>query len=371
MPAGPKGYIGHIALLDQPSQHIKEYGRRAWADSITVSCYIPASTGKFFMAKWSVMGRRKGVPYSVEFIRDGESVSRLLFDEEVAAAFHGGQAGDYEDDDGQKWYFVFREFTCAGEEGDPQAAPVSDVTGTLEIVIRDVTDGDMGDVLPSKERAASEGADHEGYKRAQALHGDLQDNHNIFSDWLEPKPCHTHHAEMVRGDGTIWKNRVHPLDFLPSSLPDEEQNIVARFLFYYTSLEQVKALTSLQKQLYVESDEICLLDSPPSKWAQYAVRSSVLPESPIKTEADRQKQAELDELFAQRSALNAKIEAKIQSFGENDEKKLVISNSALTKTIIVIWCSSLSHHQLCIAEITHSIWAQFLIPLTKCILFGQ
>lgn len=41
---------------------------------------------------------------------------------------------------------------------------------------------------------------------------------------------------MVRGDGTIWKNRVHQLDFLPSSLPGEEQNIVARFIFYYTSL---------------------------------------------------------------------------------------------------------------------------------------
>jgi hypothetical protein len=36
-------------------------------------------------------------------------------------------------------------------------------------------------------------------------------------------------------------------------------------------------------------------------------------------EADRQKQAELDELFTQRSALNAQmrsIEAKIQSFGK-------------------------------------------------------
>jgi hypothetical protein len=115
MPALNKsGYSAHIALLDQPSQHIKEYGRRAWADGITVSCYIPASTGKFFMGKWSVAGRRKGVPYSVEFIRDGESVNRLLFDKEAATAFHGGHAGDYEDPDGKKWYFVFREFTCAG-----------------------------------------------------------------------------------------------------------------------------------------------------------------------------------------------------------------------------------------------------------------
>jgi hypothetical protein len=41
---------------------------------------------------------------------------------------------------------------------------------------------------------------------------------------------------MVQGDGTIWKNRVHPLNFLPSSVPGEEENIVARFIFYYTSL---------------------------------------------------------------------------------------------------------------------------------------
>jgi hypothetical protein len=53
----------------------------------------------------------------------------------------------------------------------------------------------MDDILPSKERAASEGAEHEGYKRAQALHENLQDNHNVFTDWREPKPRHTHHAE--------------------------------------------------------------------------------------------------------------------------------------------------------------------------------
>jgi hypothetical protein len=63
------------------------------------------------MAKWSVMGQHKGVLYSIKFIQDGESVSQLLFDKEAAAAFHGGQAGDYEDLQGQKWYFVFQEFT--------------------------------------------------------------------------------------------------------------------------------------------------------------------------------------------------------------------------------------------------------------------
>ena len=36
-----------------------------------------------------------------------------------------------------------------------------------------------------------------------------------------------------------------------------------------------------------------------------------------------------------------------------------------------IWCSSLSPHPLCIAKIHVSIHAQFLIPLTKCILFDQ
>jgi hypothetical protein len=82
-----------------------------------------------------------------------------------------------------------------GEEGEEPSSPVSDATGTLEIVIRDVTDGDMDDILPSKERAASEGAEHEGYKCAQALHENLQDNHNVFTDWREPKPRHTHHAE--------------------------------------------------------------------------------------------------------------------------------------------------------------------------------
>jgi hypothetical protein len=83
--------------------------------------------------------------------------------------------------------------------------------------------------------------------------------------------------------------------------------------------EQVKALAPLRKRRYVESDEICLLDGPPSKRARYTVNSSVPPESPIKTEADRQKKTELDDLFKQKSALHAEmrsIEAKILSFGE-------------------------------------------------------
>ena len=40
---------------------------------------------------------------------------------------------------------------------------------------------------------------------------------------------------MVQGDGTIWKNRVHPLNFLPKSAPGEDKNVVACFTFYYTS----------------------------------------------------------------------------------------------------------------------------------------
>jgi hypothetical protein len=157
------------------------------------------------MGKWSVAGRRKGIPYSVEFIRDGESVNRLLFDKQAATAFHGGHAGYYEDPDGKKWYYVFREFTCAGTQAHAvQAKPftggetdghVPDVTGTLQIIIRDIKDGEMDEILPSNERAASEGAEHEGYTRAQALHEDLQDNHNTFTDWQESKPRHTHHAE--------------------------------------------------------------------------------------------------------------------------------------------------------------------------------
>jgi hypothetical protein len=62
-------------------------------------------------------------------------------------------------------------------------------------VIRDIADGEMDEILPSKERAASEGAEHEGYKAAQAQYENLQDNHNTFIDWQDSKPRHTHHAE--------------------------------------------------------------------------------------------------------------------------------------------------------------------------------
>jgi hypothetical protein len=53
----------------------------------------------------------------------------------------------------------------------------------------------------------------------------------MYVELTYPRCC-----RMVQGDGTIWKNRVHPLDFLSSSVPGEEQNIVARFIFHYTSL---------------------------------------------------------------------------------------------------------------------------------------
>ena len=59
----------------------------------------------------------------------------------------------------------------------------------------DIKDGEMDEILPLNERVASEAAKHEGYKRAQALYGHLQDNHNTFTDWQESKPHHTHHAE--------------------------------------------------------------------------------------------------------------------------------------------------------------------------------
>lgn len=65
--------------------------------------------------------------------------------------------------------------------------------GTLEIVIRNLEVGEADNISLSKKRANSEGA----YRRAQELHGDLQDNKNTFSDWKEPKPRHTHHAEYV------------------------------------------------------------------------------------------------------------------------------------------------------------------------------
>ena len=80
-------------------------------------------------------------------------------------------------------------------EDNPDSKPVPDYIGVLQIVIRDVVDGEMDEILPSNNRAASEGAEHEGYKRAQALYGGLQDNHNTFTDWHESKPRHTHQAE--------------------------------------------------------------------------------------------------------------------------------------------------------------------------------
>ena len=108
------GFIAHIKCL-KTGRDITEYGRRVSGDGKTVTCYIPASTGQFFAARWLVVGKQRGVPYSAEFLRDGESVSHLFFGEEEAAAFDGGQAGDWEDRNGEKWYFVFRTFRCTGE----------------------------------------------------------------------------------------------------------------------------------------------------------------------------------------------------------------------------------------------------------------
>lgn len=108
------GYIAHIALQEAHRQHIEEHNITKWDDGRTVSCYITAVTDKLFFAKWGARGRKSGiVPYSAEFIRDGESVNRILFDTKAARELDG-QAADWEDDDGESWNFTFREFICTG-----------------------------------------------------------------------------------------------------------------------------------------------------------------------------------------------------------------------------------------------------------------
>lgn len=110
------GYTAHIALQSDQAKHLQETKRVLGRDGVTVSCFIPAHTGELFFAKWNVSrGARKGIPYSAEFIIDGMSVTPLLFDEKDAQDFYGGQIGDCEDEAGEMWHFMFREFTCSGE----------------------------------------------------------------------------------------------------------------------------------------------------------------------------------------------------------------------------------------------------------------
>ena len=98
---------------------------------------------------------------------------------------------------------------------------------------------------------------------------------------------------------------------------------LARISAELLATEQVKAHARSGSRHYVEPDHICLLDGPPpSKRARYSVRPSTTPESPVKTETDIRNQAQLDELFEQRNALNAKLrslEAEIRSLDQTGE----------------------------------------------------
>ena len=59
--------------------------------------------------------------------------------------------------------------------------------------------------------------------------------------------------------------------------------------------------------------------------------------------------------------LTAKFKAKV----EKDQNIIDITVSDFS-----LWCSSLSHHHFCTAEIRRSNLDQFIIPLTKCFLLG-
>lgn len=99
------------------TQIIPESGSVSDGNSKTVTCYIPANSGEFFAAWWWPTGEHKKTMYSAEFIRDGESVVLLLFDEKAIVKCSGGLAADWEDDDGEIWKFQFRSFECTGKSG--------------------------------------------------------------------------------------------------------------------------------------------------------------------------------------------------------------------------------------------------------------
>lgn len=112
-------FVGHIITISPrkkfplASQIIPEFGTEVDGNKLATT-YIPATSGKFFAAWWWPTGERKGLSYSVEFVRDGESVVHLFFGPKESAYFDGGVAANWEDDDGTVWVFQFRNIACIG-----------------------------------------------------------------------------------------------------------------------------------------------------------------------------------------------------------------------------------------------------------------
>ena len=139
-----KDFHGHIVWVNHAStgnrctrkgsnrnNRIPEYIEQVSGDKRTVTCYIAAETGRFFAGTWwcSATDPRTAQPYTAEFMRDGESVFRGLFNRRASATVQGlagewicpeVEDGDEEDDDDRRYYFMFR-----GIEGIGIAAHLS------------------------------------------------------------------------------------------------------------------------------------------------------------------------------------------------------------------------------------------------------
>jgi len=174
------------------------------------------------------------------------------------------------------------------------------------------------------EQTSSGDTVHEGYKRAKALHRAPGENdEDIFRDWKNPKPRHTHTAEMIRPDGMLWNCRVAPLRSMPKRRREDEPNIIARFVFNYTSPEKIEMYTSAPCNSNATSSE--------SSSAPKRPRLSVVPEPrrtktvtpPIKTEEELQKQAKADKIRA-KIALGYHQLRELGVIVEGDETKPII-----------------------------------------------
>jgi hypothetical protein len=98
-------FDAHIIVFDPnesfpaAKQFVPEYGNEIHGN--TVSCFIPVTSGAYFAAWWWPTGKHKNIPYSAEFLRDGQSVVHLFLGGEESAKYDGGVASDWEDDNGE------------------------------------------------------------------------------------------------------------------------------------------------------------------------------------------------------------------------------------------------------------------------------
>ncbi|RDB24667.1 hypothetical protein Hypma_008205 [Hypsizygus marmoreus] len=345
---------------DKSLHHMRshEFDIQVSHDETTVTCYIEAKTGWYFAATWWCHDddRASAQEYTAKFVRDGEAVHHAVFNHRKSANFQGIASAwipdqdetpppvdddderTQEDDTKEPYYFIFRN-------EDENSTVVPGNIGTLEIVIREVTqqdwhelarrrveesdDEDSEDISSEEDDSDLDSTYDPGYKSVQydkksrapettdgvclgettTAHKNDLDPDDTFIDWRNRKPRQTHTAAMTTLDGRLWddQRQYYRIPSLDNRVPNKtEGKLIVRFVFIYTTPEYINEHLQLEKRTDV------LHPSQPSSSSPSPRRQ---PRGPLSEEPETERQSKrrrVDEIVKteEEQALYARIERR-------------------------------------------------------------